>query len=125
MPSQTPISDCAGEQSPPMDNGLSSISPRNEGIPTSATRYPTDQSNITVESVSHTESHRPRFGAGAQAKEKLKFILGASEDNSSDDEPLVKNQTTRLQAKNTETLQAEPTVSSEMPPIPVPSTCLR
>lgn len=122
MPSQTPISDCAGEHSPPMDPGLSSTSPRNEGIPPSATSDPTDQSNITV---SHTESHRPRFGSGAQAKEKLKFILGASEDNSSDDEPLVKNQTTTHQPKNTETLNAEPTASSEMPPTPVPSTGLR
>ncbi|XP_073808154.1 acetyl-CoA carboxylase 2 isoform X2 [Danio rerio] len=122
MPSQTPISDCAGEHSPPMDPGLSSTSPRNEGIPPSATSDPTDQSNITV---SHIESHRPRFGSGAQAKEKLKFILGASEDNSSDDEPLVKNQTTTHQPKNTETLNAEPTASSEMPPTPVPSTGLR
>ncbi|XP_056313480.1 acetyl-CoA carboxylase isoform X3 [Danio aesculapii] len=122
MPSQTPISDCAWEHSPPMDPGLSSTSSENEGIPTSATREPTDQSHITV---SHTESHRPRFGAGAQAKEKLKFILGASEDNSSDDEPLVKNQTTTRQPINTETLNAESTVSSEVPPTPVPSTCLR
>ncbi|KAJ8379366.1 hypothetical protein SKAU_G00001440 [Synaphobranchus kaupii] len=35
---------------------------------------------------------RMRFGAGPEARERLKFILGASEDNSSDEEPVALGQ---------------------------------
>ncbi|XP_053509729.1 acetyl-CoA carboxylase 2 isoform X6 [Ictalurus furcatus] len=37
------------------------------------------------------ESSRPRFGAAGEAREKLKFVLGASEDNSSEDEASASN----------------------------------
>ncbi|KAL6466123.1 hypothetical protein MHYP_G00262560 [Metynnis hypsauchen] len=43
------------------------------------------------------KASRPRFGAAEEAREKLKFILGASEDNSSDDEPPALGQTAKPQ----------------------------
>ncbi|XP_060894088.1 acetyl-CoA carboxylase isoform X2 [Labrus mixtus] len=36
-----------------------------------------------------SKATRPMLGSGPEARDRLKFILGASEDNSSDDEPLV------------------------------------
>ncbi|XP_068167308.1 acetyl-CoA carboxylase isoform X2 [Antennarius striatus] len=36
-----------------------------------------------------SKTNVPKFSSGPEAKERLKFILGASEDNSSDEEPLV------------------------------------
>lgn len=35
------------------------------------------------------KTHAPMLSSGPEARERLKFILGASEDNSSDDEPLT------------------------------------
>lgn len=68
-----------------------------------------DSGPVTVNNVhsqtSHNESARanslllssqkclrnkvPKLSSGPQARERLKFILGASEDNSSDEEPLA------------------------------------
>lgn len=36
-----------------------------------------------------TSTRAPKLSSGPNARERLKFILGASEDNSSDDEPVV------------------------------------
>lgn len=36
-----------------------------------------------------SKTHAPMLSSGPEARERLKFILGASEDNSSDEEPLV------------------------------------
>lgn len=131
MPSQTPTTNCSGEQSPPMDPESASTSTGNKKIPASTTSDPTDHLEVIEEAVSNTftmessKSDRPRFGAGVQAKEKLKFILGASEDNSSDDEPLVMGQATKPHPESTETPNAVPTMSSEVLSPPIPSTCLR
>ncbi|XP_048044599.1 acetyl-CoA carboxylase 2 isoform X5 [Megalobrama amblycephala] len=131
MPSQTPTTNCSGEQSPPMDPESASTSAGNKKIPASTTSDPTDHLEVIEEAVSNTftmessKSDRPRFGAGVQAKEKLKFILGASEDNSSDDEPLVMGQATKPHPESTETPNAVPTMSSEVLSPPIPSTCLR
>lgn len=35
------------------------------------------------------KTHAPMLSSGPEGRERLKFILGASEDNSSDDEPLT------------------------------------
>uniref|UniRef100_A0A8C1B6G3 acetyl-CoA carboxylase n=1 Tax=Cyprinus carpio carpio TaxID=630221 RepID=A0A8C1B6G3_CYPCA len=126
MPSQTPTTDCLGENSPPMDSESASTSTGNENSSLSSTSNPTDQAECTEEAVSKTsESDRPKFGSNVQAKERLKFILGASEDNSSDDETLVMGQTTKPQPSSTETPNALPNTSSEVLPPPNPSACLR
>lgn len=131
MPSQTPTTDCSEERSPPMDPETASTSTGNKKIPASTTSDPTDHLKVTGEAVSNTstmensKSDRPRFGAGVQAKEKLKFILGASEDYSSDDEPLVMGQATKPHPESTETPNAVPTMSSEVPSPLIPPTCLR
>ncbi|XP_067262908.1 acetyl-CoA carboxylase 2 isoform X6 [Chanodichthys erythropterus] len=131
MPSQTPTTNCSGEQSPSMDPESASTSTGNKKIPASTTNDPTDHLEVIEEAVSNTftmessKSDRPRFGAGVQAKEKLKFILGASEDNSSDDEPLVMGQATKPHPESTETPNTVPTMSSEVLSPPIPSTCLR
>lgn len=132
MPSQKPTTDCSREQSPPINPKSASASTGNKEIPASTTSDHTDQLEVTEEAVSNTftmksspKSNRPRFGAGVQAKERLKFILGASEDNSSDDEPLVLGQATKLQPGSTETTNPVPTMPSEVPSPPNPSTCLR
>lgn len=131
MPSQTPTTDCSGKHSPPMDPDSSSTITVNAEIPLSTTSNPTDQSEGSAEvgcstfPMQTSESDRPKFGSSFQAKERLKFILGASEDNSSDDETLVMGQTAKPQPKSQETTNALPTTSSEVPPPPNPSTCLR
>lgn len=132
MPSQTPTTDCSREQSTPTDPKSASALTGNKEIPASTTSDHTDQLEVTEEAVSNTLtmksstiSNRPRFGAGVQAKERLKFILGASEDNSSDDEPLVLGQATIHQPASTETPNPVPTMPSEVPSPPNPSTCLR
>lgn len=131
MPSQTPTIDCSGEHTPPMDLKSASTTTGNEEIPQSTTSDPTDQSKGTEAAVSNTfpmetsESDRPKFGSSVQAKERMKFILGASEDNSSDDETLVMGQAAKPQPKSTETPNTLPTTSSEVVPPPNPSACLR
>ncbi|XP_051749567.1 acetyl-CoA carboxylase 2 isoform X6 [Ctenopharyngodon idella] len=131
MPSQTPTTNCSGERSPPVDPESASTSTGNKTIPASTTSDPTDHLEVIEEAVSDTltvessKSDRPRFGAGVQAKEKLKFILGASEDYSSDDEPLVMGQVTKPHPESTEAPNAVPTMSSEVLSPPIPSTCLR
>lgn len=131
MPSQTPTTNCSGEQSTPMDPESASTSTGNKKIPASTTSDPTDRLEVIEEAVSNTftmessKSDRPRFGAGVQAKERLKFILGASEDNSSDDEPLVMGQATKPHPESTETPNAVPTMLSEVPSPPIPTTGLR
>ncbi|KAG1958146.1 acetyl-CoA carboxylase isoform X3 [Pimephales promelas] len=132
MPSQTPTMDCSREQSTPIDPKSASTSTGNKEIPASTTSDHTDQFEVTEEAVSNTltmksstKSNKPRFGDSGQAKERLKFILGASEDNSSDDEPLVLGQATKVQPGSTETPNPVPTMPSEVPSPPNPSTCLR
>lgn len=131
MPSQTPATDCSGEHTPPMDPKSASTTTGNEEIPQSTTSDPTDQSKSTEAAVSNTfpmetsESDRPKFISGVQAKERMKFILGASEDNSSDDETLVMGQAAKPQRKRTETPNTLPTTSSEVVPPLNPSACLR
>ncbi|XP_051952491.1 acetyl-CoA carboxylase-like isoform X1 [Xyrauchen texanus] len=116
-----------------MDPESASTSMGSEEIPPSTTSDPTDQSEVTEEAAPNAfpmamdKPVRPRFGAGVQAKERLKFILGASEDNSSDDEPFVMAQGARPQNKSTEKPKAPPTTLSEAlpPPVPAPSSSLR
>lgn len=68
---------------------------------------------------SQASSSRPRLSAGPEAREKLKFILGASEDNSSDDEPLVMLPPP-TKASSSKVSQAPPSSVSSEPP----SQCL-
>ncbi|XP_051549679.1 acetyl-CoA carboxylase-like isoform X1 [Myxocyprinus asiaticus] len=123
---QTPNSHCSEDQpSPPMDPETASTSIGSEEIPQSTSSNPTDQSQVIEEAASNSfpvatnKSVRPRFGACVQAKERLKFILGASEDNSSDDEPLFVGQGARSQPK------PPPTNLSEAPPVLAPPCRLR
>uniref|UniRef100_A0A8C1LPM1 acetyl-CoA carboxylase n=1 Tax=Cyprinus carpio TaxID=7962 RepID=A0A8C1LPM1_CYPCA len=131
MPSQTPTTERSEEHSPPIDPKSASTTTGNEEIPPSTTSDPTDQSKSTEAAVSSTfpieanKSDRPKFGSSVQAKERMKFILGASEDNSSDDETLVLGQAAKPQPKSTETPNTQPTTSSEVVPPPNPSACLR
>ncbi|XP_052412557.1 acetyl-CoA carboxylase isoform X3 [Carassius gibelio] len=131
MPSQTPTTDCSGEHSPPMEPKSVSSTTGNEEIPPSTTSDPTDQSESTEAAVSNTfpietnKSDRPKFGSSVQAKERMKFILGASEDNSSDDETLAMSQVIKPQPKSIETPNTLPTTSSEVVPPLNPSACLR
>jgi len=123
--------DCSREQSTPIDPKSASTSTGNKEIPVSTNDH-TDQLEVTEEAVSNTltmksstKSNKPRFGDSGQAKERLKFILGASEDNSSDDEPLVLGQATKVQPESTETPKPVPTMPSDVPSPLNPSTCLR
>lgn len=138
MPSQTPTTDCSEQHTPPMDPKSASTTTGNEEIPQSTASDPTDQSKSTGAAVSNTfpietsespietsESDRPKFSSSVQAKERMKFILGASEDNSSDDETLVMGQAAKPQPKSTETPNTLPTTSSEVVPPSKPSACLR
>ncbi|KAL2091869.1 hypothetical protein ACEWY4_011667 [Coilia grayii] len=73
---------------------------------------------------SQASSSRPRLGAGPESREKLKFILGASEDNSSDDEPLVMFRPPLAKPSSAEVQQVpSPSISSdsEQPSQPLPT----
>ncbi|TRY55633.1 hypothetical protein DNTS_008834, partial [Danionella cerebrum] len=121
MPSQTPVAVSSEEQSSPAAKELHA--PGNVEMLSSPPSDATDQSDNLV--PSSAESQRPRFSAGVHAKERLKFILGASEDNSSDDEPLVMGHPAKLETKSSESSNTRPTVPTEARPPPAPSTCLR
>ncbi|XP_059407227.1 acetyl-CoA carboxylase-like isoform X2 [Carassius carassius] len=131
MPSQTPTTDCSGQHSPPMEPKSVSSTTGNEEIPSSTTSDPTDQSEGTGAAVSNTfpietnKSDRPKFGSSVQTKERMKFILGASEDNSSDDETLAMSQVVKPQPKSIETANTLTTTSSEVVPPLNQSACLR
>ncbi|XP_049326203.1 acetyl-CoA carboxylase 2 isoform X3 [Astyanax mexicanus] len=49
--------------------------------------HQSSQSEAMEPSAAPTATSRPRFRTTEEARERLKFILGASEDNSSDEEP--------------------------------------
>ncbi|XP_012671358.2 acetyl-CoA carboxylase isoform X2 [Clupea harengus] len=70
---------------------------------------------------SQASSSRPKFGGGPESREKLKFILGASEDYSSDDEPLVIVQPLAAKPSSTEVPSAS-TSSQRSQPLPAPAT---
>ncbi|GAA6074642.1 acetyl-CoA carboxylase-like isoform X1, partial [Tachysurus ichikawai] len=73
-----------------MDHRSQSPLCENKDKPPSVTHNPSDrvssQSDHMETPSTSCESFRPRFRPVEEAREKLKFILGASEDNSSDDE---------------------------------------
>nr|XP_055054624.1 acetyl-CoA carboxylase isoform X7 [Misgurnus anguillicaudatus] len=119
MPSQTANADSL-EEPTPVDQEASSTPTRSEQMPTSTTSDVINQSKDASKPVTttSTESLRPRFGAGIQAKERLKFILGASEDYSSDEEPVLSRHAARPQPQGTEPSKEMATSLSEAPPPP-------
>lgn len=48
-----------------------------------------EKSSLPPTSQNPLKTHAPMLSSGPEARERLKFILGASEDNSSDDESLT------------------------------------
>ncbi|XP_076855025.1 acetyl-CoA carboxylase isoform X2 [Brachyhypopomus gauderio] len=76
---------------------------------------PVCQSDVTMASTEVTTS---RYRKSAEAREKLKFILGASEDNSSDDEPPSAGQAAKppTAPRATEPLGTTASTSQETPP---------
>ncbi|TSO98495.1 Acetyl-CoA carboxylase 2 [Bagarius yarrelli] len=73
-----------------MDHSTRSPSSKNNENLLTATHNPPEQasrqSDSTETAFPSSESSKPRFRSVEEAREKLKFILGASEENSSDDE---------------------------------------
>lgn len=53
------------------------------------TEVNSNASYVPLTTQTPSKSNVPMFSSGPEARERLKFILGASEDNSSDEEPLV------------------------------------
>lgn len=107
-----------------MDQETSTTSRGNEKIPPSTTSDLSDQSKAASKPVPMVQSVRPRFSSGVQAKEKLKFILGASEDNSSDEEPVLVRQPPGPQPQNTESSREHATAVLEtLPPTAPASSC--
>lgn len=76
---------------PPGERSLATVpstSQQNEG-PASQTRTVSGDFEVkTIDAEAlQVPSHTPKPSPGPEVRERLKFILGASEDNSSDDEP--------------------------------------
>ncbi|KAB5528243.1 hypothetical protein PHYPO_G00138070 [Pangasianodon hypophthalmus] len=73
-----------------MDHRSQSPSSENKENPQAVTHNPSDQASRESDHAgtpsASCESSGRRFRSVEEAREKLKFILGASEDNSSDDE---------------------------------------
>ncbi|XP_056601991.1 acetyl-CoA carboxylase isoform X2 [Triplophysa dalaica] len=124
MASHTPNS---SEEQTLMDQQTSRTSARNEQVPPSTTGHLSDQSRAASNRVPMVESVRPRFSACVQGKKRLKFILGASEDNSSDEEPVLVRQPPRPQRQSTETSREPITavLDTQPSPAPAPSCSLR
>lgn len=60
----------------------------------------------------------PMFSSGPEVRERLKFILGASEDNSSDEEPLVTKPPSGPGQPQTSSLKSPPQQASSTVPQP-------
>uniref|UniRef100_A0AAR2J106 acetyl-CoA carboxylase n=1 Tax=Pygocentrus nattereri TaxID=42514 RepID=A0AAR2J106_PYGNA len=96
-----------------------------------STDHPSSQSDAMEQTAQDLSSpseitakaSRPRFGAAEEAREKLKFILGASEDNSSDDEPPALGQTAK--PLNSAAPEATTSTSQETQTPPQPSIRMR
>uniref|UniRef100_A0A667YIW6 acetyl-CoA carboxylase n=1 Tax=Myripristis murdjan TaxID=586833 RepID=A0A667YIW6_9TELE len=75
-------------------------------------------------SISQTASKPtvPKLSSGPEARERLKFILGASEDNSSDEEPLVTKPPTGASQPPASTSSLFSQQVSSAAPLPVPVT---
>uniref|UniRef100_A0A4W4E308 acetyl-CoA carboxylase n=1 Tax=Electrophorus electricus TaxID=8005 RepID=A0A4W4E308_ELEEL len=93
------------EKPPPVNHTLSE--PMEQTSPESLCH-----SSVTMGTA---EASRPRFRKPEEIREKLKFILGASEDNSSDDEPPVTGQAPKPTntSQVTEPLDMTPSTSEE------------
>lgn len=60
----------------------------------------------------------PMLSSGPKARERLKFILGASEDNSSDEEPLVTKPPSGASQPPTSTIKSSPPQAPSVVPQP-------
>lgn len=85
---------------PPGDRSPSTVLPTSEQNEGSRPQIVSTSGDLKVESVDAealqvpsaiipSSTRTPKLSSGPNARERLKFILGASEDNSSDDEPVV------------------------------------
>lgn len=63
-----------------------------------------------------TKTKVPMLSSGPEARERLKFILGASEDNSSDEEPLLTKRPSSASQPPTSTLKSAPPPASSAVP---------
>lgn len=65
-----------------------------------------------------SKSVPPMLSSGPKARERLKFILGASEDNSSDEEPLVTKPPSGASQPPTSTIKSSPPQAPSVVPQP-------
>nr|XP_020505570.1 acetyl-CoA carboxylase 2 isoform X2 [Labrus bergylta] len=71
------------------------------------------ESSLQKTSQKPSKATRPMLSSGPEARDRLKFILGASEDNSSDDEPLI----TKPPSGSSQPSSTKPRASSQQAPI--------
>lgn len=65
-----------------------------------------------------SKSVPPMLSSGPKARERLKFILGASEDNSSDEEPLITKPPSGASQPPTSTIKSSPPQAPSVVPQP-------
>uniref|UniRef100_A0A665XCE3 acetyl-CoA carboxylase n=1 Tax=Echeneis naucrates TaxID=173247 RepID=A0A665XCE3_ECHNA len=79
-----------------------------ESEPPQSSEVNSDQPSLPPTTQKLVKTNVPRLSSGPEARERLKFILGASEDNSSDEEPVVIKSPTGVSQAPNSTLKSPP-----------------
>ncbi|XP_029366815.1 acetyl-CoA carboxylase isoform X2 [Echeneis naucrates] len=89
-----------------------------ESEPPQSSEVNSDQPSLPPTTQKLVKTNVPRLSSGPEARERLKFILGASEDNSSDEEPVVIKSPTGVSQAPNSTLKSPPQQASSAVPHP-------
>ncbi|XP_056232116.1 acetyl-CoA carboxylase isoform X2 [Seriola aureovittata] len=114
-----PTTSTHNENNSPLANSASAgldIKTVDSEAPQSSSEVNSELSSLPPATQKTYKSNVPKFSSGPQARERLKFILGASEDNSSDEEPLVTKPPSGTSQPLSSTLKTSPQQASSAVP---------
>ena len=111
---------CKENNSSPADGASSGLDVKTLDCepPQSSSEVNSKAPSLPPTTQKHRKTKVPMLSSGPEARERLKFVLGASEDNSSDEEPLVTKPPRGAAQPSTSTRKSAPQQTSCAPTQP-------
>lgn len=97
-------------------SGTSGVKTLDAEAPQASSEVNSEKPSLPPTTQNPSRTKVPMLSSGPEARERLKFILGASEDNSSDEEPLVTKPPSGASQPQTSTDRASPQQASSAAP---------
>lgn len=97
-------------------SGASGVKTLDAEAPQASSEVNSEKPSLPPTAQNPSRTKVPMLSSGPEARERLKFILGASEDNSSDEEPLVTKPPSGASQPQTSTDRASPQQASSAAP---------